>query len=205
MPATCSPPSPASAFTGVAAASFYIAAYSAMNVGIFAVVSVVSGYEENLPLIADYRGLIYRAPLLGSLLHLLPHLAYRNPLHRRLLRQVLLLLDSPPGRRSLARPHRPSELRPGCRLLPQARGYRSATPSPRNHTGSGSQNRPGRSHSPGLRSPSHSGPRSRARSRLGRGPVRRIKHRAHPRIHTNHRFDPQKRPVDPLDSPRGLR
>jgi NADH-quinone oxidoreductase subunit N len=55
-------------FTGIAAASFYIAAYAAMNFGIFAVVSVVSGYEEKLPLAADYRGLLYRAPLLGSLL-----------------------------------------------------------------------------------------------------------------------------------------
>jgi NADH-quinone oxidoreductase subunit N len=55
-------------FTGIAAASFYIAAYAAMNFGIFAVVSVVSGYEETLPLAADYRGLLYRAPLLGSLL-----------------------------------------------------------------------------------------------------------------------------------------
>jgi NADH-quinone oxidoreductase subunit N len=54
--------------SGIAAASFYIAAYAAMNVGIFAVVSVVSGYEEHLPLISDFRGLIYRAPLLGSLL-----------------------------------------------------------------------------------------------------------------------------------------
>jgi len=54
--------------TGIAAASFYIAAYAAMNFGIFAVVTVVSGYEEKLPLAADYRGLLYRAPLLGSLL-----------------------------------------------------------------------------------------------------------------------------------------
>jgi NADH-quinone oxidoreductase subunit N len=54
--------------TGIAAASFYTAAYAAMNVGIFAVVSVVSGYDEKLPLIADFRGLIYRSPLLGGLL-----------------------------------------------------------------------------------------------------------------------------------------
>jgi NADH-quinone oxidoreductase subunit N len=54
--------------TGIAAASFYIAAYAAMNLGIFAVVTLVSGYEEHLPLIDDYRGLIYRSPLLGSLL-----------------------------------------------------------------------------------------------------------------------------------------
>jgi NADH-quinone oxidoreductase subunit N len=54
--------------TGIAAASFYIAAYAAMNVGIFAVVAIASGYDEKLPLIKDYRGLIYRSPALGSLL-----------------------------------------------------------------------------------------------------------------------------------------
>jgi len=54
--------------TGIAAASFYIAAYAAMNVGIFAVITVASGYEENLPLIEDFRGLLYRSPVLGGLL-----------------------------------------------------------------------------------------------------------------------------------------
>ena len=54
--------------SGIAAASFYIAAYAAMNVGIFAVVTLVSGYEEELPMIDDYRSLVYRAPILGSLL-----------------------------------------------------------------------------------------------------------------------------------------
>jgi NADH-quinone oxidoreductase subunit N len=54
--------------SGVAAACFYIAAYSAMNVGIFAVVTLVSGYDEKLPLVRDFRGLIYRSPTLGSLL-----------------------------------------------------------------------------------------------------------------------------------------
>jgi NADH-quinone oxidoreductase subunit N len=54
--------------SGIAAASFYIAAYSAMNVGIFAVVTLASGYDEKLPFIKDFRGLIYRSPVLGSLL-----------------------------------------------------------------------------------------------------------------------------------------
>ena len=54
--------------SGIAAASFYIAAYSAMNVGIFAVVTLVSGYDEKLPFIQDFRGLIYRSPFLGSVL-----------------------------------------------------------------------------------------------------------------------------------------
>ena len=53
---------------GIAAASFYTAAYAAMNVGIFAVITLVSGYDEALPMVDDYRGLIYRSPLLGSLL-----------------------------------------------------------------------------------------------------------------------------------------
>jgi NADH-quinone oxidoreductase subunit N len=54
--------------SGIAAASFYTAAYAAMNVGIFAVITLVSGYDEKLPMIEDYRGLIYRSPLLGGLL-----------------------------------------------------------------------------------------------------------------------------------------
>jgi NADH-quinone oxidoreductase subunit N len=54
--------------SGIAAASFYAAAYAAMNVGIFAVVTLVSGYDDRLPLVQDFRGLIYRSPLLGSLL-----------------------------------------------------------------------------------------------------------------------------------------
>ena len=53
---------------GISAAAFYTAAYAAMNVGIFAVITVIAGYDEQLPLIDDFRGLIYRAPLLGSLL-----------------------------------------------------------------------------------------------------------------------------------------
>lgn len=54
--------------SGIAAACFYTAAYAAMNVGIFAVITVASGYEEKRPMIADFRGLIYRSPLMGSLL-----------------------------------------------------------------------------------------------------------------------------------------
>ena len=54
--------------SGIAAAAFYTAAYAAMNVGVFAVVTLASGYDDNLPHIDDFRGLIYRSPLLGSLL-----------------------------------------------------------------------------------------------------------------------------------------
>ena len=35
--------------SGIAAASFYTAAYAAMNVGIFAVITVIGGYEESCP------------------------------------------------------------------------------------------------------------------------------------------------------------
>ena len=54
--------------SGIAAAAFYTAAYAAMNVGVFAVVTLASGYDEQLPLIRDFRGLLYRSPLLGILL-----------------------------------------------------------------------------------------------------------------------------------------
>ena len=54
--------------SGIAAASFYIAAYAAMNVGIFAVVTLVGGYEDKRVMIDDFKGLIYRSPLLGGLL-----------------------------------------------------------------------------------------------------------------------------------------
>jgi NADH-quinone oxidoreductase subunit N len=54
--------------SGIAAASFYAAAYAAMNLGVFAVLTVVGGYDEALPLIEDYRGLLYRSPVLGSVL-----------------------------------------------------------------------------------------------------------------------------------------
>ena len=54
--------------SGISAAVFYTAAYSAMNVGIFAVVTLVGGYDDERPLVQDYRGLLYRSPLLGGLL-----------------------------------------------------------------------------------------------------------------------------------------
>jgi NADH-quinone oxidoreductase subunit N len=54
--------------SGIAAATFYTAAYSAMNVGIFAVITIAGGYDDERPLVQDYRGLLYRSPLLGGLL-----------------------------------------------------------------------------------------------------------------------------------------
>lgn len=54
--------------SGIAAAAFYTAAYAAMNVGVFAVVTLAGGYDEQLSLVRDFRGLLYRRPLIGILL-----------------------------------------------------------------------------------------------------------------------------------------
>jgi len=51
---------------GVAAACFYTAAYAAMNVGAFAVVTQVGGYDETLRTVDDYRGLATRRPFLAA-------------------------------------------------------------------------------------------------------------------------------------------
>src|ERR1035437_5100318 len=53
---------------GIAAACFYTAAYAAMNVGAFAVVTQVGGYGEKLRTIEDYQGLAMRRPVLAALL-----------------------------------------------------------------------------------------------------------------------------------------
>jgi NADH-quinone oxidoreductase subunit N len=53
---------------GMAAAMFYTAAYAAMNVGAFAIVSHAGGFDDKLHSVADYRGLAYRSPLLGGAL-----------------------------------------------------------------------------------------------------------------------------------------
>jgi NADH-quinone oxidoreductase subunit N len=53
---------------GIAAACFYTAAYSAMNVGAFAVVTQIAGYTEHTRTIEDYTGVALRRPWLGALL-----------------------------------------------------------------------------------------------------------------------------------------
>ena len=53
---------------GISAACFYTAAYAAMNVGAFAVVTQAAGYTETLRSIEDYRGLAVRRPVLAALL-----------------------------------------------------------------------------------------------------------------------------------------
>ena len=53
---------------GVAAVMFYTAAYAAMNIGAFAIISHAGGYDDHLVSVADYRGLAHRSPLLGGAL-----------------------------------------------------------------------------------------------------------------------------------------
>ena len=53
---------------GIAAACFYTAAYAAMNVGAFAVITQVAGYDEHLRTIDDYTGLALKRPGLAAML-----------------------------------------------------------------------------------------------------------------------------------------
>ncbi len=53
---------------GIAAACFYTAAYAAMNVGAFAVLTLISGYDESTRTRADYTGLAIQRPVLAALL-----------------------------------------------------------------------------------------------------------------------------------------
>jgi NADH-quinone oxidoreductase subunit N len=53
---------------GISAACFYTAAYSAMNVGAFAVVTQITGYTEHTRTLEDYTGVALRRPWLGGLL-----------------------------------------------------------------------------------------------------------------------------------------
>ncbi|SFS14415.1 NADH dehydrogenase subunit N [Granulicella pectinivorans] len=53
---------------GIAAACFYTAAYAAMNVGAFAVITQVAGYNEQARSIDDFTGLALKRPLLAGTL-----------------------------------------------------------------------------------------------------------------------------------------
>ena len=53
--------------SGIAAACFYTAAYSAMNVGAFAVITQITGYEEHTRTIEDFTGVGLRRPWLAGL------------------------------------------------------------------------------------------------------------------------------------------
>jgi NADH-quinone oxidoreductase subunit N len=53
---------------GIAAACFYTAAYAAMNVGAFAVITQISGYTEQATSLQDFTGLALKRPLLAGTL-----------------------------------------------------------------------------------------------------------------------------------------
>ena len=53
---------------GISAACFYTAAYSAMNVGAFAVVTQITGYSEHTRTLEDYTGVAIRRPWMAGLL-----------------------------------------------------------------------------------------------------------------------------------------
>ncbi len=106
--------------SGIAAASFYIAAYAAMNVGIFAVVTLISGYEDGVAAGSRFsRGHLPLAAA-GQPADFLPGFAGRNSLYRRILRQVLFLFGRGGRRRDLAGDHRTAELGIGRGLLSAA-------------------------------------------------------------------------------------
>lgn len=55
-------------YYGIAAACFYTATYAAMNVGAFAVITQIAGYDERARTIDDYTGLGSKRPWLAALL-----------------------------------------------------------------------------------------------------------------------------------------
>ena len=55
-------------FDGISSACFYTAAYAAMNVGAFAVITQVAGYQERARTLEDYMGLAIKRPVLSGLL-----------------------------------------------------------------------------------------------------------------------------------------
>ena len=77
--------------TGTAAAMFYLAAYAFMNIGAFAVVSVLHRQGRALPEHRRFRGPRPQAAADRRDVHHLPAVADRRAAHRRLLRQVLHL------------------------------------------------------------------------------------------------------------------
>jgi len=53
---------------GIASACFYTAAYAAMNVGAFTVITQIAGYNERARTIDDYTGLALKRPVLAAVL-----------------------------------------------------------------------------------------------------------------------------------------
>ena len=118
--------------SGIAAASFYTAAYAAMNVGIFAVVTLAGGYNDERPVDPGLQGIDLPVAAARQPADLLPRFPRRNPLYRRILRQVLFLLRRGRWRSRGARHHRTAEFRIGGGILFAASLRRCAAPRGRN-------------------------------------------------------------------------
>jgi len=80
---------------GTSAVMFYTAAYAAMNVGAFAVVSHFANAGEKYLTLEDYAGLGRRSPMLAATLTFFHDVADRHSDYRRLLRQILLFSARP--------------------------------------------------------------------------------------------------------------
>ena len=159
---------------GISAAAFYTAAYTAMTLGAFVVVTQLSGPTEHTRTLDDYTGAALRRPWLGALMAFFPTVDDRHPVHRRLLRQVLRFLSRSGWRPLAARRDRPAQLRPGLLLLPAPPDHdvRPASARPRQ--------RPRRLYPPD--DPRRPGPsRHRAGHALSRHPARPRPHALPPR------------------------
>ena len=103
---------------GISAAMFYTAAYAAMNVGAFAVVSHFANAGERYVTLEDYEGLGRTFPAAGSHTDDFPALADRHPHDGRVLRQVLRFQRRREGRPDLADVDRCGQQRHRRLLLP---------------------------------------------------------------------------------------
>ncbi len=107
---------------GISAAMFYTAAYAAMNVGAFAVVSHFANAGERYVTLEDYEGLGRTFSAAGGHADDFPALADRHSHDRRILRQVLRLQRRGESESDLADAHRRGQQRHRRLLLSPHRG-----------------------------------------------------------------------------------
>ena len=155
-----------------------------MNVGIFAVITLVAGYDEQLSLIDDFRGLIYRSPLLGSLLIFFLISLIGIPFTGGFFGKFYSFTAAVGGGAICAGHHRPAQFRIGRGLLPAPRSRRRAATRSRQNgnrslRGSQARSRRRRHRRPVPRRRRHAGPRHHSRRNARRRPVRRA-HTASP-------------------------
>ena len=92
--------------TGISAAMFYTAAYAAMNVGAFAVVSHFANAGERYVTLEDYEGLGRSSPAAGGDTHDFLALTDWHSHDGRVLREVLCVQRSAEGESRVAHAHR---------------------------------------------------------------------------------------------------